>query len=201
MRLGDGTTVGVGDFIVTGLNIRARATSQGWVKNGGDWIVIATGADGSLHVDGEGGGAAAVLPGDYVRDHVELGYACTGHPAQRRTVDPAHAYVVANSNRESLSVMATRGQESNRLYEDTSCESDVLTGHGTSLDPLDVLRGAIAASAADTAATEVRRQAHVAADRALVADRQDWAGPSRQLTGGWHRRVVQLQTGASPSRR
>ncbi len=36
---------------------------------------------------------AAVLPADYVREHVELGYASTAHRAQGRTVDTAHAYV------------------------------------------------------------------------------------------------------------
>ena len=50
VRLEDGTTIGLGDVIVTRLNVRALATGRGWVKNGDDWIVTATNADGSLRV-------------------------------------------------------------------------------------------------------------------------------------------------------
>ena len=42
-----------------------------------------------------GAGPRPVLPADYVREHVELGYATTAHRAQGRTVDTAHAYVSA----------------------------------------------------------------------------------------------------------
>ena len=42
VRLEDGTTIGVGDVVVTRLNVRALATGRGWVKNGDDWIVTAT---------------------------------------------------------------------------------------------------------------------------------------------------------------
>ncbi len=58
----------------------------------------------------------AVLPADYVREHVELGYASTAHRAQGRTVDTAHAYVSGETTREPLYVMASRGRDSNRLY-------------------------------------------------------------------------------------
>ena len=50
VRCGDGTIVGVGDVVVTRLNVRALATGRGWVKNGDDWVVTATGEDGSLRV-------------------------------------------------------------------------------------------------------------------------------------------------------
>jgi ATP-dependent exoDNAse (exonuclease V) alpha subunit len=182
VQLEDGTTVGVGDVIVTRLNMRALVTTRGWVKNGDDWIVTAVAEDGSVQVDRPGGGAVAVLPGDYVRDHVELGYASTAHRAQGRTVDTAHAYIAHSGTRESLYVMATRGRDSNRLYVDTTCDSDASTDHGATadLDPLDVLRGVVATSTADTAATEVRRLEHVAAKHALAeaAERQDWTGPT-----------------------
>ena len=71
-----------------------------------------------------------MLPADYVREHVELGYASTAHRAQGRTVDTAHAYVTATTLREPLYVMATRGRESNRLYIDTAHEPDSATAHG-----------------------------------------------------------------------
>lgn len=60
--LGDGTTVGVGDVVVTRLNHRALATGRGWVKNGDDWVVTDIHGDGSLQVIRASGGGAAVLP-------------------------------------------------------------------------------------------------------------------------------------------
>ena len=101
-----------------------------------------------------------MLPADYVREHVELGYASTAHRAQGRTVDTAHAYVTATTLREPLYVMATRGRESNRLYVDTAHEPDAATPHGDveHVDPVEVLQKAIATSGADIAAHEVRRQ-------------------------------------------
>ena len=182
VQLEDGTTVGIGDVVVTRLNMRALVTTRGWVKNGDDWIVTGVAEDGSVQVDRPGGGAVAVLPSDYVRDHVELGYASTAHRAQGRTVDTAHAYIAQSGTRESLYVMATRGRDSNRLYVDTTCDSDASTDHRTTadLDPLEVLRGAVATAAADIAATEVRRREHLAAERALAAaaERYDWDGPA-----------------------
>jgi ATP-dependent exoDNAse (exonuclease V) alpha subunit len=158
VRCGDGTVVGVGDVVVTRLNVRALTTGRGWVKNGDDWVVAAIGQDGSLRVTQPGGGAAAVLPADYVREHVELGYASTAHRAQGRTVDTAHAYVTATTLREPLYVMASRGRESNRLYVDAAHEPDSATAHAEAeqVEPVEVLQKAITTSDADLAAHEVR---------------------------------------------
>lgn len=160
IQLEDGTTIGLGDVIVTRLNVRAIATGRGWVKNGDDWIVTAAGEDGSLRVTRPGGGATAVLPPEYVREHVELGYASTAHRAQGRTVDTAHAYVTATTVRESLYVMATRGRERNRLYVDITHEPDAPTRHAAPerSDVVDVLRAVIVNTGADVSAHEVRRQ-------------------------------------------
>lgn len=160
VRCGDGTVIGVGDVIVTRLNVRALTTGRGWVKNGDDWVVTATNQDGSLQVSRTGGGRAAVLPADYVREHVELGYASTAHRSQGRTVDTAHAYVAATTLREPLYVMASRGRESNRLYVDVAHEPDSSTARteAEQLEALEVLQKAISTSGADLAANEVRRQ-------------------------------------------
>jgi ATP-dependent exoDNAse (exonuclease V) alpha subunit len=160
VRCGEGTVVGVGDVVVTRLNVRALSTGRGWVKNGDDWVVNATGEDGSLRVSRPGGGPAAFLPAGYVREHVELGYASTAHRAQGRTVDTAHAYVTAATLREPLYVMASRGRESNRFYIDVAHEPDSATSHGDGEDvePVEVLQKAIATSGADLAAHVVRRQ-------------------------------------------
>lgn len=165
VRLEDGTTIGLGDVIVTRLNLRAIATGRGWVKNGDDWIVTATNTDGSLRVTRTGGGAAALLPSDYVREHVELGYASTAHRAQGRTVDTAHAYVTTATLREPLYVMATRGRESNRLYVDTARDAPGATCHRDIIDrdPLDVLRHVLTTSGADRSAHETRLAEQAAA--------------------------------------
>lgn len=159
VRLDDGTTIGIGDVIVTRLNVRALATGRGWVKNGDSWIVAASNSDGSLRVTNPDRGTAALLPADYVREHVELGYASTAHRAQGRTVDTAHAYVTATTLREPLYVMASRGRESNRLYIDVVHEPDPATAHGEigHGEPLEVLQKAIATTGADTSATVTRR--------------------------------------------
>jgi ATP-dependent exoDNAse (exonuclease V) alpha subunit len=171
VQLADGTTAGVGDSIVTRLNQRALATGRGWVKNGDDWVVTATGHDGSLQVTRPGGGAVAVLPADYVGEHVELGYASTAHRAQGRTVNTTHAYVNTATLREALYVMASRGRESNLLYIDTAPEQDSSATHSEmeqQPESLEVLRKAITTSGADLAAHEIRRREQVRARQRAV---------------------------------
>jgi ATP-dependent exoDNAse (exonuclease V) alpha subunit len=151
----DGERIGVGDVIVTRLNRRSLAAGAGWVKNGDDWHVTAAATDGSLTVTRPDGTGRTLLPADYVRDHVELGYATTAHRAQGRTVDTAHAYVSTATTRETLYVMATRGRDTNRLYVDTApdtCDSDIEAAPDHALDAGDVLRHAISTSAADLSA-------------------------------------------------
>ncbi len=156
LTLSDGTTVGVGDVVVTRRNARALASGSGWVKNGDLWQVIAVRRDGSLEVKRPTRGGTATLPASYVRQHVQLGYATTAHRAQGRTVDTAHAFVAATTTREPLYVMATRGRESNRLYIDTAYDPDVDTAHEPvpEIDATQVLRQVLATSGDDSSATE-----------------------------------------------
>ena len=172
--LADGTTAGIGDTIVTRLNRRALASGRGWVKNGDAWIVNQVLDDGSLEVTRPGSETASVLPGDYVTEHVELGYASTAHRAQGRTVDTAHAYVTGETVREPLYVMATRGREANRLYVDTAFDPDAATDHGgaVEVEPIEVLRTVITTSGADTSAIIVREAERAAtwAPRRLEAE-------------------------------
>jgi conjugative relaxase-like TrwC/TraI family protein len=150
-----GSIVGVGDSVVTRRNQRGLATGRGWVKNGDQWTVFGLHGDGSIDVRRTNGAGRAILPGSYVREHVELGYATTAHRAQGRTVETAHAFVSATTLREPLYVMATRGRESNRLYVDTMYDPDVATSHEPpeELAPADVLRYVLANSGADKSAT------------------------------------------------
>lgn len=183
VRLADGVTVGVGDVVVTRHNQRALVTGRGWVKNGDDWIVRAIGPDGSMRVQRAGGGAVAQLPAAYVQAHIELGYACTAHRAQGRTVDTAHAYVSAATLREPLYVMATRGRESNRLYVDTTFDPDVATSHKdvASAGQVDVLESVIKTSGADLSATATRQAQQEAAHAGwrLMAEGAAVASPRR----------------------
>jgi conjugative relaxase-like TrwC/TraI family protein len=130
LPVADGSVAGVGDRVVTRHNDRHLTTGRRWVKNGDAWIVTATGHDGSVTVRRETGRGEVVLPAAYVREHVELGYACTAHRAQGRTVDTAHAMIAATTAREVLYVSATRGRDSNRLYVDTCYDPDHDTSHG-----------------------------------------------------------------------
>lgn len=156
-----GEDAGVGDEVITRQNNRLLAVGKGWVKNGDRWIVTATKADRSMAVRRVTGNAETVLPASYVTDHVELGYACTAHRAQGRTVDTAHVFVSPTTTREVLYVSATRGRESNRLYVDTSYDPDPQTSHDDSLptqEVRDVLIGVLANEGADLSAHEVRRR-------------------------------------------
>ncbi len=102
-------TAGVNDLVVTRENSRRLTTETGWVKNGDEWTVSTTHADGSMTVTRVNGHGSVVLPAKYVAEHVELAYATTAHRAQGRTVDTAHAFVSPTTPREVLYVALTRG--------------------------------------------------------------------------------------------
>jgi conjugative relaxase-like TrwC/TraI family protein len=154
-----GLIVGVGDHIVTRRNNRTLSTGHGWVKNGDHWTVTATSKDGAITVQRTGGHGHVTLPRDYVTEHVDLGYATSAHQAQGRTVDTAHAYVSATTQRELLYVMATRGRDGNQLYIDTMYDPDLDTHHGPVEEhaPMDVLTRVLANEGGDKAATETIR--------------------------------------------
>ncbi|MDX6307674.1 MAG: hypothetical protein QOI06_720 [Nocardioidaceae bacterium] len=177
VRTESGAVIGVGDLVVTRQNNRRLGTATGWVKNGDQWVVTATSPDGSITVTRPGRKGTShrpvTLAADYVRDHVDLGYATTAHGAQGRTVDTAHAYITASTRREVLYVAVTRGRCSNRLYVDTCYDPDTDTAHGPppAREAADVLRQVLATPGADTSATEVMASAW--ADRYSIS--QLWA--------------------------
>jgi hypothetical protein len=160
IQMVSGAVIGVGDLVVTRENNRLLSCGRGWVKNGDQWLVEQVAGDGAVTVArtmgaGMPGGRQVVLPADYVRQQVELGYATTAHRAQGRTVDTAHAFVSVTTQREVLYVAATRGRESNRLYVDTMYDPDAETQHGlpAEREAGDVLRQVLEASGADQSAT------------------------------------------------
>ena len=159
-----GAMAGVGDHVVTRQNNRRVSTGRRWVRNGDQWTVLATHADGSMTLQRAKGVGAVVLPGDYVSEHIELAYATTAHRAQGKTVDTAHALVSPTTTREVLYVSGTRGSESNTFYVDTLYDPDPQTSHGDAGEPMtakEVLLGVLRNEGADVAAHEViRRQLH-----------------------------------------
>ena len=136
VTLSGAATAGVGDRVVTRQNNRRLSTGTHWVRNGDQWRVTGSHADGSLTLQRRKGLEKVHVPVDYVREHVELAYASTAHRAQGTTVDTAHAMVGPTTTREVLYVSATRGKEGNRLYVDTHYDPDPQTSHDDALEPM-----------------------------------------------------------------
>jgi conjugative relaxase-like TrwC/TraI family protein len=114
LAVGD-TRLHVADEIVTRRNDRSLITDGGrFVKNHDHWTIRRITPDGSLAVAGQAGHVR--LPADYVTEHVQLGYATTGHAAQGRTVDRSLLYLDAPTDCRNLYVPLTRGRHSNDVY-------------------------------------------------------------------------------------
>lgn len=153
----DGCRASVGDIVITRQNDRRIRTMRGgWVKNGDRWLVTDIRRDGSVLVKRLGArGGRAVLPPEYVAEHVDLGYAVTAHRAQGVTVDTAHVVVTASTTRENLYVSMTRGRESNIAYVALDQPDD---SHSTpeedDVTARTVLYGVLQHSDADLSATQ-----------------------------------------------
>jgi conjugative relaxase-like TrwC/TraI family protein len=162
-----GGTAGVGDQVRTRQNNRRLTSGRTWVRNGDQWTVIATFDDGAMTVQRSNGTGVVHLPADYVREHVELGYASTAHGAQGRTVDSAHAIVSPTTTREVLYVSGTRGREGNWLYVDTHYDPDPQTSHDQLTEVAyarEVLAGVLRNEGADVAAHDMIRRAQSEAE-------------------------------------
>ena len=70
--------------------------------------------------------AGVVFEGDYLREHVTLGYAATVHSAQGVTAERSYANLGEGSSRAMLYVAMTRGRVSNEafLYQRLDGEAD-----------------------------------------------------------------------------
>jgi DNA transposition AAA+ family ATPase len=116
-RIAGTETAHVGDRVVTRRNDRVLLTDRNEpVRNRDRWTVQAVGADGSLTVAHNRGHGTVVLPADYVRTHVRLGYSATAHGDQGDTVDLGITIVTGGTSHRSLYVGATRGRADNQLY-------------------------------------------------------------------------------------
>ncbi|WP_444876255.1 MobF family relaxase [Agromyces albus] len=116
--LHDGTRAAIGDTIITRRNDRQLRAGRRWVRNGDRWTVCAVHRNGSLEVrrPEQRWGSTVVLPAEYVRQHVELGYAVTSYRAQGITTDTAHVVAAPGMTRENFYVAMTRGREANTAY-------------------------------------------------------------------------------------
>jgi ATP-dependent exoDNAse (exonuclease V) alpha subunit len=132
-----GQEVAVGDLIMSRTNDSTIALRPGnvertdgridQVRNGNRWRVI--GVDPSrnrLAAERLGDGARAVFDGDYVGEHVTLGYAATVHAAQGVTADDAYALMGEHASRAMAYVAMTRGRNANHafIYQRITAERD-----------------------------------------------------------------------------
>jgi conjugative relaxase-like TrwC/TraI family protein len=120
-------SIRAGDFIMSrnndaGIEVwpgpnqkRGRQVDQ--VRNGNRWRVAAVDAKNSrVAAERISDKARVVFEGDYLREHVTLGYAATVHSAQGVTADTAHAILGEGASRAMLYVAMTRGRDNNHAY-------------------------------------------------------------------------------------
>ncbi|WP_198345016.1 helicase C-terminal domain-containing protein [Mycobacterium sp. JS623] len=71
-------------------------------------------------------GARTVFDGDYLTEHITLGYATTVHAAQGVTTDTCHAILGEGASRSMAYVAMTRGRHTNNayLYQKLNHEAD-----------------------------------------------------------------------------
>jgi hypothetical protein len=181
--------VSYGDEVVTLENDRRITTSRGeFVHNGARWSVTGTLADGSILVASFETGGRAVLPFEYVREHVALGYALTIHKAQGKTAESAIVLVDEKMSAAQLYVGMSRGRDENRAF--VICSDDDPDAHvrRPASDALEVLAKVLRHDEVDRSAHDVIRRNFVRFDDpSLLADLHDaarWrvdheAGPDR----------------------
>jgi conjugative relaxase-like TrwC/TraI family protein len=114
----DGTSLAVGDWVVTRRNHRGlRSDRGGWVKNGAAGRVISTDARRqavTVRFDREGD---IRLPRSYIdAGHLQHGYARTTYGVQGATLDHAFVHLDDHTAFEDGYVAITRGRRSTTLY-------------------------------------------------------------------------------------
>jgi conjugative relaxase-like TrwC/TraI family protein len=199
--LHDGLAAGVGDRIVTRRNDRRLTTSDGFVRNGALWDVVAVLPDGGLRVRPAVPGQepdvvprTVRLPAAYVTDDVELGYAMTVARTQGMTVDETHTIATPAMGREDLYVAMTRGRHLNRVYAviddgDPECLPASAPSSGRA-----VLEQILATSHAEPSATETWATWHPEQPAPVVPPRR----PQRPWTGVHPQQVQSHLTSYAP---
>ncbi|MGP6175353.1 MobF family relaxase [Corynebacterium sp. A21] len=122
----------VGDVVLTRRNDYDLPTSTGdVVRNGQRWEITEIHRDGKIAARRlDEAGASVTLPAEYVRAHVQLGYASTGHSAQGATVDTCHVVAgIGQVDKAGVYVPMTRGRVHNHLYLMETQAGDPDTAH------------------------------------------------------------------------
>jgi ATP-dependent exoDNAse (exonuclease V) alpha subunit len=146
-----GETAMIGDQIVTRRNNRTITTNTGEpIRNRELWTVTAITDVGSLTVSPIKGHSTAVLPADYARQHVRLGYASTEHGVQGDTVTAGIELATEATSRRGLYVALTRGQRDNTVL--------VVTVTHDIAEARDVLERILTNDRVDLPATAQRRE-------------------------------------------
>ncbi len=163
--LADHLCASAGDVVRARRNARTLRLGRGdFVRNGYRFTVTEILGDGALRVRHLGTGRRRVLPADYVRNHLTLGYAATIDNAQGLTAQYCcHLVGGDHLSRQQLYVGMTRGKRENHIYLSTA-ETDphrILTPKATHPDTaVDVLTRALARDDTQTSALSAQRDAH-----------------------------------------
>lgn len=117
-----------GDIVATRRNDPTITTDQHQiVRNRQTWTAAAVTADGDVYVEHPERGLAK-LPADYVRQHVELGWAVTGYGNQGDTVAVGIAVLEPTTSRAHAYVAMTRGRHANLGIVVDPASGDPATG-------------------------------------------------------------------------
>lgn len=161
--LADGLQASVGDTICTRRNKRAlRLSATDWVRNGDRWTVLEVSDTGQIRAKHHTLGREIVLPADYVRENVTLGYASTIHAAQGMTADTCHVIGSEGLSRQLLYVAMTRGRHSNHVYLSTAEADPHKVTTPKALNPqtaVEILGAVLARDGAQQSATSTAREA------------------------------------------
>jgi conjugative relaxase-like TrwC/TraI family protein len=158
--LADGNQASVGDLIITRRNDRHLTTGRDWVRNGDRWTVTGLTTSGGIRAIHRRTGRPVTLPGSYVREAVELGYATTIHTAQGVTADTTHSLVDELMTREQLYTTVSRGRTANHLYVAVGDGEPhrILLNHIQELTATDILQRVLIRTSLPVSATTVRTQ-------------------------------------------
>jgi DNA primase catalytic core len=173
----DGSSASTGDLVITRRNNRRlKSTATDFVKNGDRWTVTQARGDGSLDVVHTRTGRHLTLPAEYVREHVQLGYATTVHGGQGVTCDSSHTVATGAESRQQLYVAVTRGRDANHVYLAAAGDGEehcVITPAATHpLTAVNVLEQILGRDQAQvSAATTAARLSEPAADTTAAAAR------------------------------
>ena len=126
-RAARGQHLRVGDLIISRRNDatlpvrsgggRTRPNGVDQVRNGNRWLVTTVDtAANRVVAERLTDHARVTFGGDYLTEHVALGYAVTVHCAQGVTTDTAHAVIADTATRSMAYVAMSRGRDANSAY-------------------------------------------------------------------------------------